>query len=276
MDVSDLTYPGTTCAQLKQATSNLRFAVAHPFNHLAYAYEFDLKEVATEALSLGCTEYDFLHRYIDHDFPDSSTYKTTSLVEILTKVRQDRRWDLFFETPGFPSVYGVLGRGEHFVLEHFNAFKIDHPVQSLENIVGSAVLVAISNGDPKEQYDFFLAHVLTVAHALRVLWTYFPAERRETILREFVLWVVTVYIAQLRRPLDKEAIDSVRLEGHDWSWVVQQASASEHYFDCHFVKVVRALKVSAKTYGEKDGFYLKAAAKYVTEFNGWTGFGFGV
>ena len=250
--------------------------MAHPFIHLAYAYEFEKGEVATEALSLGATEYDFLHRYIDQRVPNNSTYKTTSLAEILIKVQQDKRFDEFFDVPGFQNIYAAVGWGEKFILEHFNALEMEDPVRTLENFVDTAVLVAISNGDPETQYDFFLAHVLTVAHALRVLWPYFPADRRETILREYALWTITVYTAQLRRPLDKGKIDAVQLKGHDWAWVVEQALKSESFFDSHFVKVVRALKVSAETYGEKDGYYLKAAVKYVSEYKGWTGFGHGV
>ena len=46
--------------------------------------------------------------------------------------------------------------------------------------------------------------------------------------------------------------------------------------DSHYVKVIRALKVAAETWPHNDRFYLKAAVKYVNEFEGWTGFGRGV
>ena len=35
----------------------------------------------------------------------------------------------------------------------------------------------------------------------------------------------------------------------------------------------RAMKEAANTWGDEDGFYLKAAVKFSEEFDGWGGFG---
>ncbi|GKZ85522.1 hypothetical protein AnigIFM56816_011490 [Aspergillus niger] len=56
--------------------------LGRPFIHLAYAYEFRSKEVATQALGQGCTEYNALHTLLDQAPPDSSKYKTGSLAVV--------------------------------------------------------------------------------------------------------------------------------------------------------------------------------------------------
>ena len=96
------------------------------------------------------------------------------------------------------------------------------------------------------------------------------------MLRQFVMWSIIIYCAQMRRQVDKGAIESVHLAGRDWEWVRQAALNGKNSLDAHYVKVVRALKVGAELYGEKNGFYLKAAVKFVSEFSEWTGFGRGV
>lgn len=58
--------------------------------------------------------------------------------------------------------------------------------------------------------------------------------------------------------------------------MVDTALRHKWMLDSHFFKVVRAPKAFAETYGEEDGFYLKAAIKFLTEFRGWEGLGEGV
>ncbi|OHE90878.1 MGS207 protein [Colletotrichum orchidophilum] len=45
--------------------------LGYPFIHLPYALEVDDKQVATEALSMGCTEYDPTHEIPDLPPPDN-------------------------------------------------------------------------------------------------------------------------------------------------------------------------------------------------------------
>lgn len=250
--------------------------VGHPFIHLAYAYEYGSKEVATQALSLGCTEYDGFHGLIDHPSPDNSNYKTTSLAEIMQRIHTDTRFDNIFALPGITNTELLAQKYLHVVLEHWNAWEVVDPLQQLEQICDLSVLLAISTGDAVSSFDFFCIHLMTVAHAIRLLWVHIPQERHASILKQFALFQMVQYINQLRPAFGIERIESVELKGRDWEWVYSTALKHKWALDSHFFKVVRAPKVMQDTYGAKDGFYLKAALKFLDEFRGWEGFGAGV
>ncbi len=249
--------------------------VGHPFIHLAYAYEFESSAVATEALSLGCTELDAFHKDLVYPPKDNSTYKTHLFADVLAHIQADNRVDNLFDTPGFVNTYILMEKHRDLMLEHWNAWIVEDPLQQLEQICDLSILLAIGSGDAEKQFDFFLIHLATVAHALRILWHEFPPRLRTSILKQYSIFVLYIYIAQLRRPFRMNDIADYDLKGRDWEWVVQTALAHEAAMDVHFFKVVCAPQAFEQTYGSKDGFYLKAAVKFVTEFNGWTGFGAG-
>ncbi|KAJ5177170.1 uncharacterized protein N7482_003047 [Penicillium canariense] len=253
--------------------------LGHPFIHLAYAWELQSSTVASEALSLGCTEYFGLHGLLDHYPPDNSTFKTTSLADVIKKVHDDERLDGLFTDPGITNMGVLLEKRFDVLLEHWNAWEATDPLQQLEHCCDVSMLLAFGTGSRELKYDFFLMHTMTVAHAVRVLWHFLPKERHACILRQYALFVIMIYICQLKPTFDVhiiDSIDSVSLDGRDWDFVVSQALTHTWYKDAHFFKAVRGPKVFEKTYGTKDNFYLKAAAKFVDEFDGWEGFGLGV
>jgi hypothetical protein len=253
--------------------------VAHPFIHLAYAYEFDSAEVASEALSMTCTEYDMMHKYIDKTPPDNSTYKTASFEDILQRVRLDKRFDGIDDLPGFMNTFIIHATREEAFLEHWNALNpseggVDERFEELFDI---SVRLAIATGNKDIGFDFFLIHILTVAHGIRVLLpACFPRQRWDDVFRQFWLWALLIYIAQLRRPLLDGSTESINLDGRDWKWVEKRALTSEWSGDAHYVKVIRALKVGSELFGDKNGWYLKASVKFIEDFTGWVGFGRGV
>jgi hypothetical protein len=256
--------------------------VAHPFIHLAYAYEFDSREVASEALSMTCTEYDMMHGYIDKYPPDTSTYKTRSFDEILARVRDERRFDGHFNEPGYMNTFTIhyTPPCEAALLEHWNALDIDgtDDIETrFEELFDLSVRLAVETGDATAGFDFFLIHILTVCHGIRILLpTCFPKQRWNDIYRQFWLWTLLMYIAQERREVKAGCSNDVDLRGRDWKWVTERALTDRWSMDSHYVKVLRALKVGAELFGEKNGWYLKAAVKFIDEFGGWTGFGKGI
>lgn len=225
---------------------------------------------------MGCTEYDPLHGVLDHYPPDNSTYKTTLLADVIQRVREDTRFDGLFTEPGILNIRTLLQKRFDAVMEHWNAFEVVNPVQQFEQCCDLSVLLAISSGNPEDSFDFFHAHVMTVAHALRVLWHYFPEKRRSSILRAYALFTIIIYIHQMKHSFDIEKVESVQLNGRDWNWVTESALKHKWALDTHFFKAVRAPKVFRETCGDKNDFYLKAAVKFISEFRGWEGFGIGV
>lgn len=188
-------------------------------------------------------------------------------------MRADKRFDGLLTDPGIMNLGTLFEKRFPVVTEHWHAWKVEGPIQQLEHVCDVSVIVAISTGDADLSFDFFLAHVMTVAHALRVLWHYFPADRRASILRQYAIFTISLYITQFRLAFGVEKIESVELKGRDWDWVTETSLRHKWALDSHFFKVVRALKAFRETYGDKGGFYLKAAVKYITEFRGWEGFG---
>lgn len=250
--------------------------VGHPFIHLAYAYEFQSNVVATQALSLVCTELDLAHHLLDHYPPDNSTYKTTSLGDVILRVKADKRFEGLFPVQGITNIGFIFEKSYDALMEHWNAWEVVDPVQQLEQCCDLSILLAISSGNPTQSFDFYQAHIMTVAHAIRVLWNFFPEERRASILRQYALFTILIYITQFKCSFGIKEIETVQLNGRDWNWVIENALNHKWALDSHFFKVVRAPKVFAETYGEKNSFYLKAAIKFMTEFRGWEGFGVGV
>lgn len=230
----------------------------------------------SEALSLCSTEYGQYHGLLDNSLPDTSTYKTSNLAEVIRNVQADKRFDGLVEYPGTVNFGLVLGPRPEVFLEHWNAWQIDDLKTSFENACDTATLLAISSGYADGKYDFFHAHMLTVGHALRILWQYIPYEQRKSVLRQFALFIILLYIVQLRRQYDVREIESVGTTAKDWAWVRENALKHKWALDDHFFKVVRALQEMDSVWGSKNGFYLKAAVKFIVEFNGWEGFGQGV
>ena len=191
------------------------------------------------------------------------------------RIGQDSRFDGLLHQPGFDNTVWLMHTHRDLMLEHWNAWEITDPLQQLEQICDLSVLLAISTGNVDDQYDFFCIHIMTVAHALLVLWHEFPEDRRVTILKEYAMFAIYIYTAQLRRPFELDSITRYDLGGRGWKWVVDTALAHDSALDSHFFKVVRAPKAFEDTYGDKSHFYLKAAVKFLDEFTGWTGFGQG-
>ncbi|CCF32232.1 MGS207 protein [Colletotrichum higginsianum] len=251
--------------------------LGHSFIHLAYAFEFNDKEVATEALSLGCTEYDPTHEFLDSAPPDNSTYKTPQLEQVLRKIRADDRFDGYANEPGFVNILTLLAHHEAQVLEHWNAWVVEDPIKQLGDFAHTAATLFMETCNAEGEYDFYLAHILTVAHALRVLFPHFSLERQVSLMRQYGLYAVLVYLAQLRPETEwKESKASGDEVTPSWDKIYKSALDNKWFVDVHFPKVVRGLKVVEETWGLADGLYQRAAATFVAKFNGWGGFGLGV
>lgn len=250
--------------------------VGHPFIHLAYGYEFQSREVITEALSLGCTEYDYTHKFLDSPPPDNSTYKTQQLADVIARIQEDSRFDGYSEHPGFANIFVLWAKYEPEVLEHWNALVVDDVPGQLKDWLHTAALLALGTAKSVGGYDFYLAHVLTVGHAIRILLPYIPEQHRATTMRQFALFAIFVYLAQLRPKIELCEGVSVNGDCDSWDDIYRKALASEWYKDVHWPKVTRALKEVALVRGSDDEFYRRAAMKFIAEFKGWAGFGLGI
>lgn len=232
-----------------------------------------------EALGLAACSYNFLHKYLDvPNYVGLSTYSTSSPLEILQQVRLDKRLDGLLDEPGAVNVEGLMGKlfekCEAVLLEHFNAWKFSDPQKQFmdSQYAAAAVLVATYKAE-SQPFDFFLMHVLSTSHAVRILLPLMPTEFHITLVKQWWLLTLTVYISQLRPEIRLQYVTDCDLKGKDWSWVDKMAIEGKAAMDVHYVKALRGLKEAAKTWGDDEKFYLKAAVRLADNFSHWGGFG---
>ncbi|OBT80430.1 hypothetical protein VF21_00918 [Pseudogymnoascus sp. 05NY08] len=249
--------------------------LGHPLIQLGYAFEFNSKEIAMEALGLAAVSYNYLHKYSDDtSYTKPSENPTTSIFEVLRRIGADKRFDgIFKNKSGSNSTY-LFEHHESLVLEHWNSWAIEDPVKQFEEsqkAAASLLIATVAAG--AEDYDFFLVHILTTSHAVRILLPFVPKKFHIGVVRQWFLLTIAVYIGQLRPKIDWEPVEKAQVGDKGWKYVVHKAVAGSFSTDAHYVKALRALKEAASTWGDADGLYLSGAVRFADEFNGWHGFG---
>ena len=270
----------------------LMFIVCHPLIHLAYAYELDSRTIAIEALAMGSCFYGPLHKYIDDpSYTKPSPFRSASLLDILEKVREDKRFDgLYNRRSG--ETEKVFKEKEEELLEYWNAWDLSNPKEQFQQSQELATIIVLGTEAPEDaRFDFFFVHLLTSSHAVRILLPIIPVKYHIKLVRQWWLFVLAVYITQVRPKLNPGAINDFDLKGRDWKHVTDAALNGTHSLDTHFVKgkllsrlaandnkqannnvALRKLHVASETWGDESQFYLKAAVKFFSEFDHWGGF----
>ncbi|KAJ9137910.1 Oxidoreductase AflY [Pleurostoma richardsiae] len=249
--------------------------LGHPLIHLGYAFEMDNREVAIEALALTATQYNYLHKYLDDPKytrpPPEGLSGAATPLELLEKVRGDARFDGLFSEPGFSNIDVLFEKHEDLVLEYWNAWALlPDPVKQFEASQEAAVALLVATVPPgTHAYNFFVVHLLTSSHAVRVVLPFVPARFHASLVRQWWLLALAVYVAQLRPRIDPDWVPE-GLAAKGWSHVEREALEGRWATDAHFVKAVRAMKQAAMTWGDVHSRYLAAAVRFVDDFEGWT------
>jgi hypothetical protein len=184
---------------------------------------------------MASTAYDFLHKYIDDpSYTKPSMYLTTSPLEILHKISEDNRLDGLFDGKGDGTISSLFENHEAIVLEHWNAWKITDPNTQFRESQEAAVALLVRTVQPgTHAYDFFLVHLLTTSHAVRILIPLIPNQFHTSLVRQWWLLTIAVYIAQLR-PKIEDDIEMKPTQG--WNYVQDKALNSPWADDAHYVK----------------------------------------
>ncbi|PGH09670.1 hypothetical protein AJ79_05636 [Helicocarpus griseus UAMH5409] len=248
--------------------------LGHPLIHLGYAFEMSSRDVTMESLAMAASCYGDMHKYIDDPsyIRQPPTYQTTSPLEILHKIRTDQRFDNLFQQPGAANLEVLFKEHEGAILDHWRAWKIT-PDATKQFAISQEAAATIFVAADTAKHDFFLAHLLTTSHAVRILLPWVPSRFHLSLVRQWWLIVVVVYAAQLRPKINADAISKYDVKKRDWDWVGGQALNGDWAEEAHFIKALRALKEAARTWGDDDGYFIKAAVKLVDEFRGFGGFG---
>ncbi|KAJ4173834.1 hypothetical protein NW754_012826 [Fusarium falciforme] len=245
--------------------------LGHPLIHLGYAIEMDCKEVAMESLGLACVQYNFFHKYIDNkSYTKKASFTSDSPLQLLIKMTKDERFNALPKHPDLDELPDIFEKHEDLILEYWNAWEINDPLKQFEMSQEAAVAILVATVQPgTHAFDFYLVHLLTTSHAVRILLPFFPKEHHITLVREWWLLVLAVFIVRGRPLPNPDNVDS-DLKGRDWKYVVDKALNSSWATDAHYVKAIRAMKEASKTWGDANNRYLLAALTFVDNFQGWT------
>ncbi|QDS68206.1 hypothetical protein FKW77_010562 [Venturia effusa] len=259
----------------KPLINNMICGLAHPLIHLGYGYELSCRTVAIEALALACCFHNFMSKYLDDPSyikPANPDLVSDSLLDLLSKIAEDKRFDLFTH-PNSDNIEPLFEKAEDAVLEYWNAWQLTSPQKQFEDSQRAAVALLVGTHGTDNKYDFFAVHLLTSSHAVRILLPLVPAQFQLPLVRQWWLFTIAVYIAQLRPVVDVKRIENFDVKGRRWEWVAKTALTGKHAFDAHYVKALRAMKEAAGTWEDSGEYFLKAAVKFADEFDGWGGFG---
>ncbi|KAJ8121643.1 hypothetical protein ONZ43_g1956 [Nemania bipapillata] len=246
--------------------------LGHPLIHLGYAYEMDNKEVGMEALGLTATQYNFFHKYTDDpSYTRPSSIRLSSPVALLTKMADDKRLGDLFEEPGFNNLGPLFEDHEDLVMEYWNSWSLDDPKKQFEESQEAAVSLLVATVPPgTHSYNFFIVHLLTTSHAVRILLPVIPTKFHISLVRQWWLLTVAVYAILKCPKIDPDYIKPSDVAGKQWNYVEDKALNGPYSTDAHFVKAVRAMKEAARTWGDVHEHYLAAAVRFVDDFAGWT------
>jgi hypothetical protein len=261
--------------------NNLISGLGHPLIHLGYAYELSSRTVAIEALGLAACFRNEWHVYLDDpQYTKPSSNPSDSLFTILDRITHDKTFDGIFDGPGSNNIETLLSNKEATAaaLEYWNSWDLKHAKDQFAESQKLAVALLVtsqsrSDNNPTTKYDFFLVHLLNTSHAIRVLLAILPYKFHLSLVRQWWLFTILVFIAQLRPRINIDTIKLVELENRDWKYVTEKALKGQYRTDAHYVKALRSMHEASNTWGDPNKFYLRAAVKFADEFGGWGGFG---
>ncbi|KAK6338267.1 hypothetical protein TWF730_002334 [Orbilia blumenaviensis] len=263
-----------------QLLYGLTEGIGHPLIHLGYALELEDKGLAMEALAMAAVSYNKVHELVDNPYPPLPFITTSEIREVLDKLFDDPNYDdicskngmgqpsKILDDPPYVTFYGYVIQKERAAL--LEAYQ--------KQVEASVMLFTTSHKAGNPQYDFFLAHTVTAAQALRVILPHVDTQQTWHLVRAHMVLMAQVYLSQCRPTIKDWFVDDYDIGNKDWDYIKKKALESEYKYDSHYLKVLRSLQEFEKLFGtgepgeKKYNMYLKAAVKFADEFSGWIGF----
>lgn len=244
--------------------------LGHPLIHLGYAFEMDSKDLAVEALTLSGVQYNFFHKYLDDpSYTRPSGLPSDSPLGLLIKLSEDTRFDSLPKNPELEDLQTIFEQHEPLILEYWNAWQLEDPTKQFQLSQEAAVALLTETVRPgTHSFDFLIVHLLTTSHAVRVLLPFVPPEHHITLVREWWLLVIAMYLIKGRPRPDPDNVDR-QIGKKSWVYVEHLALTSPYSKDAHYVKAIRSMKAAAFTWGDVHDRYLASAVYFVDNFRGW-------
>lgn len=234
-----------------------------------------VRALAMEALTLVATSYydNDIFKYSDDPsyFQAESLYSSSSISEILDKVRTDERFNNdALAIPGEQNMAIVFRDHEAALLDHCNAWIIpSDPSTHFRESQKAAVALFLGTKTPENKYNKSLLHPLLMSHAIQVILPHTPDKVHVSLVQQWWLTTLAIYVAQLRPEIDFDVITASDTHGKNWGWIKEQALKSPHATDAYFLQTLRVLKELGEAWDDPEEYHLKAAVKFVGDFEGW-------
>lgn len=198
----------------------------------------DNKEIAMEALGLASTQYNFLHKYMDDpSYTKPSSLEASSVPDLLARMADDERFGRIFEKPGFDNLNPLFEDHEDLVMEYWNAWSLDDPKKQFEQSQEAAVSLLVATVPPgTHSYNFFIVHLLTSSHAVRILLPVIPKKFHISLVRQWWLLTIAVYAIYKCPKIDPDYIKPGDVAGKQWNYAEDKALNGAYATDAHFVK----------------------------------------
>ncbi|KAK6532927.1 hypothetical protein TWF281_007099 [Arthrobotrys megalospora] len=265
-----------------QLLFGLTEGLGHPLIHLGYALEFEDKGLAMEALAMAAASYNKVHQFSDNPYPPLPFITTDEIREILDKLFDNRDYDDICSKNGMGHPDKILEENPPWFA--FYTYVIAKEQAALlaafqKQVEASVMLFTTAHKVADPQYDFFLAHTVTTAHALRIILPHVDTQQTWHLVMAHMVLMAQVYLSQCKPTIKDWFIEDYDIGKKDWSYIKKKALEGEYKYDAHYVKVLRSLEEFEKLFGAGDpndkkyNLYLKAAVKFADEFKGWIGFG---
>lgn len=236
------------------------------------------RDLALEALTLVATSYydNDIYKYSDDAsyFSTESLFKSSSLSSIINRVREDTRFNNeTIALPGEHNMTIIFRDHEAALLDHCNAWTMSSNLTSqLQEMQKFSVAILLGAKNPEDQqYDKCLLFPLLMSHAIHVILPHIPGNVQITLVQQWWLTTLAIFVAQLRPEIDFEIIARYESENEtkNWKWIAQQATKSSHASDAYFVHMLRVLRDLGHAWPDSEDYFLKAGVKFTKEFGGW-------
>ena len=160
---------------------------------------------------------------------------------------------------------------EAALLDHCNAWTISSdPTTHFRSSQKVTITLFMGTKTPEGgKYDKSLLHPLLMIHAIHVILPHTPDKVHISLVQQWWLTMLAIYVAQLRPEIDFDVIEGCDTQDKNWGWVKQQALKSPYATDAYFLQTLRVLKELGEAWQDAEEYYLRAAVKFVDDFDGW-------
>lgn len=234
-----------------------------------------VRAIAMEALTLVATSYydNDIFKYSDDPsyFQAESLYNSSSIFEILDKVRIDERFNNdALAVPSEQKMTIIFHDHEAALLDHCNAWTVSSdPTTHFRESQKAALALFMGTKTSENKYNKPLLHPLLMNHAIQVILPHTPDKVHISLVQQWWLTTLAIYVAELRPEIDHDVITASGTHDKNWGWIKQQALRSPHATDAYFLQTLRVLKELGEAWEDPEGYYLNAAVKFVGDFDGW-------